>query len=231
MRLNRFHLSLIVAGVILGMMMSMQFRTTRDIRENEVIKRTQELASQVEQMKTERNALQIQLTRMRSQFERLTTGPGAVGRKEEIYQAGILAGITELTGKGVEVTLKDSSAPLKPGDNPNLYVVHDEDILKVFNELKAAGAEAIAINGQRVVAMTEISCSGPTIRVNKKPLAPPFIITAIGDPDILESSLKMTGGVLETLQFFGIHASIKKMPRVVVPSYTGHMKFEYVSEE
>lgn len=231
MKINRFHWSLIIAGIILGLMLSLQFRTTRDIRENEVVRRTQELSSQVNQMKKEHDALQLQLGRMRSQLEHLTTGPQAMRMKEEIDRAGFLAGTTELTGKGVEVILKDSSAPLKPGDNPNLFVVHDEDILKVVNELRAAGAEAISVNGQRIVAVSEISCSGPTIRINKKPLAPPFVITAIGDPEILESSLKMAGGVLETLQFFGIDTSIKKLPQVTVPAYAGGMKFDYAFDE
>lgn len=79
----------------------------------------------------------------------------------------------------MEVTVADSGKILEPGVNPNLYLVHDEDILKVVNELRAAGAEAISINGQRLIANSEIICSGPTIRVNRRPLAPPFVIKAL----------------------------------------------------
>ena len=58
-------------------------------------------------------------------------------------------------------------------------------------------------------------------------LAPPFIIQAIGDPDTLETSLKMRGGVIESLQVFGIQVNIKKQDKVEVPAYTGPIQFKY----
>lgn len=230
MRLKGFHWALVLVSLILGVMLSMQFRVTRDIQQNEAIQRTQDLSNQVAQMKKERDILQAQVERMRAQLDKLSTGPLAPQLKEEMDRAEVLAGITDLTGTGVEVTLKDSSTSLKPGDNPNLYVVHDEDILKVVNELKAAGAEAIAVNGQRLIAASEISCSGPIIRMNKKPLAPPFVITAIGSPDTMESALNMKGGVVETLRFFGIQVSVKKLSQVTVPAYKGGIKYDYATE-
>ncbi len=227
MKLKSFHWVLALMGVILGVMLSMQFRVVKDIQQNEIVQRSQELSGQVVQMKKERDILQAQVARMRTQLDKLSTGPLAYQMKEEMSHAEILACVTELAGKGVEVTLKDSNITLKPADNPNLYIVHDEDILKVVNELKAAGAEAIAINDQRFIATTEISCSGPTIRMNKKPLAPPFVITAIGSPEIMESALKMKGGVAEYLQFFGIQISVKKLSKVTIPAYAGGIKYIY----
>ena len=55
--------------------------------------------------------------------------------------------------------------PANPRENPNLYIIHDDDLLRVINELRAAGAEGIAINGERIVAMSEIRCAGPTLSV------------------------------------------------------------------
>lgn len=228
---KKFYWSLVLVSLIIGVTLSMQFRMTRDIQHNETIRRTQELADQVAQLKKEHDVLQPQLIRMREQLESLSTGPQAPQIKAEMELATIFAGLTELTGRGVEVTLKDSTASQKLNENPNLYIIHDEDILKVVNELKAAGAEAIAINGQRLVATSEINCSGPAIRVNKKALVPPFVITAIGSPETMEGALKMRGGVAEFLQFFGIQVSVKKLDQLTIPAYSGSIKSDYIVEK
>jgi uncharacterized protein YlxW (UPF0749 family) len=71
---------------------------------------------------------------------------------------------------------------------------------------------------------------GPPIVLKKtKRLAPPYVVTAIGNPDTMENSLKMKGGVAETLQFWGIQVSVKKMPQVMVPPYTGGIQYDYAT--
>jgi uncharacterized protein YlxW (UPF0749 family) len=228
--LKRFQWAFILVGLVLGLMLALQFRVTRDIQQTDVIRRAQDLTGQVAQLKRERDALQTQVTELRSRMEQMSAGPQGAQLKQEMDHAGVLAGVTELTGSGVEVTLNDSSVSLKPGENPNLYVLHDEDVLRVLNELKAAGAEAMAMNGERLLATTEIRCIGPTIVLNKnKRLAPPYVVTAIGNPDTMENSLKMKGGVAETLQFWGIQVSVKKMPQVMVPPYTGGIRYDYAT--
>lgn len=229
-RLKNFYWSLALASLVLGVILSVQFRITRDVQHNEAIRRTQELADQVEQMKKEHGVLQAQLLRMRGQLENLSTGTLAPQISEEMNLAMIFAGLSELTGSGVEVTLRDSNTSTKLTDNPNLNLVHDGDILKVVNELKAAGAEAIAINGQRLIAATGISCNGPTIRINNKALATPFVITAIGNSQTMDSALKMRGGVVEYLQFFGIQVSVKKLEQLTIPAYSGSLKSDYIVE-
>lgn len=216
------------ACLILGIMLAFQFRIASEINKTEPVQRAQLLASEVNQLKKDRDLLQEQVNSLRADFDRVSAGPQDIDSKEGLDRARILAGVTELSGPGVEVTLNDSNATLKPGENPDLYVLHDEDVLHVLNELRAAGAEAISMNGQRLLAVTEVRCAGPTIILNRdKRLAPPYVISAIGDPDTLEKSIKMKGGVAETLQFWGIQVGIKKMSEVTVPAYTGGTKFEY----
>ena len=67
-----------------------------------------------------------------------------------------------------------------------------------------------------------------TIIINSIKLAPPFIIQAVGDPEILETSLKMRGGVIESLQVFGIQVNIKKQDKIDMPAYTGPIQFKYM---
>jgi len=226
--LKNFQWVFAVIGLVLGIMLAFQFRFTREIQRFESVQRVQELSIEVNQMKKDRDALQTQVNTLRAELDSATSGPQTQDLKEELEKAKVEAGVSELSGPGVEVTLNDSSISLRPGENPNLYVLHDEDLLRVLNEIRAAGAEAISINGQRLLATTEVRCTGPTIVLNKnKRLAPPYVITAIGNPDTLESSLKMKGGIAETLQYWGIQVSVKKMAQVTVPAYSGGIKFEY----
>jgi uncharacterized protein YlxW (UPF0749 family) len=207
------HWTLAIVGLALGIMLALQFKLTMEINKTEPVQRTQ---------------LQGEVNSLRSRFDQISAGPGDSELKEQLDRARILAGVTELSGSGVEVTLNDSNVNLKPGENPNLYVLHDEDVLRVLNEIRAAGAEAISLNGERILANTEVRCTGPTIVLNRdKRLAPPYVITAIGNPDTLEGSIKMKGGVAETLQFWGIQVGVKKMSQVTVPAYSGGIKFDY----
>ena len=148
---------------------------------------------------------------------------------KELSKARYISGLNAVKGPGLILILNDSTKPTQPGEDPNLYVIHDEDLLKVINELRAAGAEAISINEQRLLATSEIRCVGPLIQVNGNRLAPPFAISAIGDANLLESSLRMKGGVLEGLEFWGISAKIEKPKVVTVPGYPGTIKYKYAA--
>lgn len=214
-----------VIAMVIGILFAFQFRFTEELKQAESVQRTQELDTAVNQMKKDHEALQNRVNSLRVELDNVTTmDPGL---KDELEKAKVEAGVSELIGLGIEVTLDDSNVSVRPGQNPNLSVLHDEDVLKVLNEIRAAGAEAISINDQRLLATTEVRCAGPTILINKKRLAPPYVIKAIGDPDTLDSSLKMKGGIADILQFYGIQVSVKKMTQVIVPAYNSAIKFEY----
>ena len=139
----------------------------------------------------------------------------------------LMAGTTDVEGEGIEILLDDSNIAKKSGENPNLYIIHDEDLLRVLNELRAAGAEAISVNDQRIVAMSEIRCAGPTISVNNVRSAPPYVIKAIGAPKTLSSALRLRGGVVETFEFWGIQVKIKTVEKLHIPALKAPRSFEY----
>ena len=132
-----------------------------------------------------------------------------------------------LEGEGVIIKIDDSTKTSKTGENQNLYVVHDDDILRVINELKAAGAEAISINGQRLTATSEIRCAGPTLSVNNVRSSAPFEISAIGEKKSLENSIKMRGGVEETLKVWGIQLEVEVKDKIFIPAYEGEIHYTY----
>ena len=140
------------------------------------------------------------------------------------------AALVPLRGEGVIVRMDDSARPAKSGENPNLYVIHDDDLLRVINELRAAGAEAISVNGQRLTGVSEIRCAGPTLSVNNVRSSAPFEIRAIGEKKSLENSLRMRGGVVETLGVWGNQLDITASDDVYIPPYRGSIRQTYAHE-
>lgn len=207
--------------VVLGLMLAVQFRTASDISASVGYQRMEDLTLQLSKTEKERDLLKEELGKLRAQFAK---GEGGSGELEKVRME---AGLTPVAGPGVILVLDDSKRSRQPGENPNLYLIHDDDLLKVINELRAAGAEAISINDQRLLATSEIRCAGPTLSVNNSRSAPPYEIRAIGNPQTLENSLKMRGGVIETLQFWGIQVSVKTNESLTIPAFKGTYRFEY----
>ena len=157
---------------------------------------------------------------------------------ERLSQAELYAGLTDVKGKGVTVTLNDiklTKEMKESGLYNNYGIVHDVNIRSVINELKAAGAEAISVNGERIVAMSEVRCVGPTIMVNGERVTAPFEIKAIGNPTTLENSLRINGGAVEeATKIYGIAVTIKKSDELLIEKYVGLTQMKYaktVSEE
>ncbi len=125
----------------------------------------------------------------------------------------ILTGELPVEGEGIEISLKDADY-IPSEDNVNQYIVHDRHIHLVINELYSAGAKAIAINGQRIYADSYIQCVGPVISVDGNVYPAPFVISAIGAPDVLDVSLNLTNGVVDNLLYDNIEVTVEQMPEI-----------------
>ena len=203
--------------LVLGFMLAVQFRTTQDLKANVSHQRIEEISARLIQTEKERDKLKEELNQIKDDA---TAGTDDTELK-------LRAGLAPVEGEGVVVRLDDSAAISKAGENPNLYLIHDDDLLRVINELRAAGAEAISVNGQRLIGTSEIRCAGPTLSVNNVRSAPPYEIHAIGEKATLENALRMRGGVAETLKVWGIQLEISVGDSVYVPAYKGSFKHEY----
>lgn len=156
----------------------------------------------------------------------------ALTKEQEITLNNNLLGLTTLEGKGIELTVQDdptvTSETIGVFDDISNHIVHDGDLRRIINELKNAGAEAISINGQRIVMTTAITCIGNVIKINDEKVSSPFIIKAIGFPESMESALNRAGGYLDYLNDDGIITSIKKLDSVTIPKYTGVITAKYM---
>lgn len=101
------------------------------------------------------------------------------------------AGLTEVRGDGLTVTMSDSPTDVQESGqgNPNLYVVHQQDLEALLNALWAGGAEAITLQGQRIITTTGIKCQGNLVLVQGIPYPQPYVISAIGDPEALRAAI------------------------------------------
>lgn len=231
-------ISFIVVFVAMGLMISMQFKTVQGGNRPPTslsstnYARLEELTQQLKKAQEEKTALEQQLEELTKRFkeyeEAASKNDAALKNlQKDVEKYKTFAGLTDMVGPGVIVTLTDSDLQPRDGEDPNLYLVHDEDLLNIVNELKAGGAEAIAINDQRIIAMSEIRCVGPTININSTRYAPPYVIKAIGDPDTLQAALNLKDGIVDTLRFYGIKVDIQASDKVVVPKYSEPIKFFY----
>lgn len=207
--------SMMVVFMIIGFTLAMQARQVKDSATTVTKQRIEELSVRLVQLEEERNALKNQLQIIEKES---SSASAADDINEELK---LQACLLPLEGPGIIVKLDDSTKEAKAGENPNLYLIHDDDLLKVINELRAAGAEALSINGQRLIDTSEIRCAGPTLSVNNVRSSAPYEIHAIGDRKTLENAIKMRGGVAETLKVWGIHLEVEPSNSVYVPPFRG----------
>ncbi len=144
---------------------------------------------------------------------------------EELKKNNILLGLTEVSGSGIIISLNDNqditTEMLGGYDSISKYLIHDEDLRIVVNELKNAGAEAISINGQRIVNSTTITCDGNVVLINGEKVGAPFEIKAIGFPELIMGALMRPGGYIEILNNDGIVTNVQKQEKISIPKYNG----------
>lgn len=148
----------------------------------------------------------------------------AQGRADQYRQA---AGFTALRGPGLTVTLSDAVRPdgvLPPDAQPDDLLVHQQDLQAVVNALWAGGAEAMTIMGVRVIATSAVICVGPVLLLHGRPYSPPYVITAIGDPDVMRDALAVSPGVQlyrEAVESFGLGYRERVEEEITVPAFDG----------
>ena len=156
----------------------------------------------------------------------------ASAKEAQIKLNNNLLGLTDLEGKGIELTIKDDPNVTTENigiiDDISNHIVHEQDLRAIVNELKNAGAEAISINEQRITTNTSINCIGNVIKIDDEKISSPFVIKAIGFPEIMESALARGGGYLDYMDDYGIVISLKKLEKVKIPKYTGVISSKYI---
>ena len=179
-------------------------------------------------LKKENLKLQSDIEVYRKEAASSDSGAGAL--RSELEKTLMIAGLTEVEGPGIEINLADSSESASQGESAESSIVHDTDLRNVVNELFAAGAEAVSVNGERFVSGSSIRCVGNTIMINDKRYSSPFVIKAIGNADSLESAMNIRGGVLDVLKLYKIQVNVTKSSSVKLEKYNGNLSWTYAEK-
>lgn len=220
--------------VVLGFMLATAFNTSSralDARAG----RSSDLVGVVRDMEREREDLKARLSALRDRVADAQREAAAeTGVREsfadDLDEARAAAGLTPVKGRGVEVVLTDA-ATVPEGADPTDCVIHDSDIAATVNALFAAGAEAVSVNGERVVASTPIRCAGTTVLVNSTRVGAPYVIMAVGEPQALEKALSadgLTGPLFgEYRAIYGLGSAVTRESSIEVPAYGGSVVPEF----
>jgi uncharacterized protein YlxW (UPF0749 family) len=224
--------AILVAAMLMAFLAVLAFRVRPADPETRLPARYR-LADLIEQQQQSALQLREEVARLRAQVDaERAAGAGLEGgaaqQAEIVADTSTIAGLSAVTGPGLEVTLTDSKLAAAPGGgNVNDLVIHSQDVQAVVNALWRSGAEAISINGQRLVSTSAVLCVGNTLLLNGTVHSPPYAIKAVGasrdrfETDRLVRRLKQDAGT------FGLGFSVTRQAKLELPAYRGSTKFTY----
>lgn len=228
-------LYLFIIWFILGILLTISFYAHRRIEAFPATPRKKILIATIKDLEKERNSLKKELVDLRlklSEYEKMAAADEGVlnSFSRKLNSLELAAGLAAIQGPGISVTLGDSPS-VPPNKNPNDYIIHDTDVRLLVNTLWLAGAEAISVNGQRLVSSTAIRCAGNTVLVNSTRLATPYVIQAIGKPELLAQALKKDKEASRLLndyaKAYNLFASVQEVSQLKIPAYKGSLTVQY----
>ena len=240
MNLNKRVVAAITLGIVcfvLTIAIFVQIKTTNN--SNSTVAQTMEendLRDQVLRMKEKYDNIYAELQNATKKLEQVRENATkddseAKAKQEELRLNNMLLCQSDMTGEGVIITLKDgttNNSDVLSSLTATDVIVHNSDLLQIVNDLKNAGAEAITINGERIVQTSSITCEGIIIKINNKKLGSPYVIKAIGSAATLETSLSIPDGYLDIMKNDGVIVDIKKSDGLTVEKYDGVITSKYL---
>lgn len=221
-------ISIALVCIILGIMLAVQYKTTSHYKASLVVQRSEDLARMLDTAIKEKDALNDKVDSLTAQLDNMRKNDQALADLQtELNNASMNAGLVSLEGPGLIITVNDRPNNLQSSNNPNEDIIHEADLLMLINEIKSSGAEAISLNDERITAMSEVRCAGPLIIVNQNRIGTPFIIKAIGNPELLESGMNLGGGIYRQLKFQGFQISMEKAELIQIPANNQQPKFVF----
>lgn len=215
--------SLFICSIILGILISLQIKVL-NIENNGMTtsKKGQELSIELKQLKKEEEKLNMEIKSIKSNIDRYKKNNGSSALKEELKDYETLAGYNIVEGEGIEIIIGDNENTKNGQSN----IVYNYDLfLSMINKLNSAQANAISINGERIVNESYFTIKQDNLYLNNTILEEPFIIKAIGDPDTLASSIQIKYGIVwEMENYYNIKVDVRKEKDIKINGYNKQNK-------
>jgi uncharacterized protein YlxW (UPF0749 family) len=195
----------------------------------------QVLAAQVLELEREQGELRDQIEDTEAevqsfQVESTTSSVVLAQLNQRVEAARLAAGLAAVRGPGAVIEIADSQRVVPPGGNPSSFIVLVDDLRDIVAALWASGAEAVAINGERLVATSSIYGVGASVLVNTAFLSPPFRVEAIGPDGLLDRFLgqeAFVGRVAQRIEFFGLEFATAAVDDLTLPAFVGNTRFRW----
>lgn len=227
--MKKQHIALILGLVCFVLVISIvvQMKTVKSMQKTvgTTLSKNTELIDEVLESQEEYNMLRAELEKAEAKLEIIRTQAVSGSEEDtdfekELKENNSFLGLTEIKGEGIIIKLDDNRNIEGDELNASQYLVHEEDLLHVINELYNAGAEAIAINENRVVSTTSVLCDGNIIRVNGKIITVPITIKAICSKSIYNTLIRPQG-YLQLMANEGVVVNIESSDEIIIPKYEG----------
>lgn len=230
-RLSNYYF--IAIAIIFGFLITIQLKSNISSQGIVTIQRLLDMEKDVNNVMVEIKNLEKSVAEIKeklNEYEPNISENGSIysSMENELNKMRNYSGLEKVEGPGIIITLNDSTDNIENSENMELFLIHDIDVLEIVNELRAAGAEAISINDERVIGTTSIRCGGPTINIDGSRHATPFIIKAIGDPKTLEASALAPDGYIDWMEYSGINIQLEKVEHITINKYIGNTKLKYL---
>ena len=231
---RRWQIALTAVALVIGFVFAVQSRTEQSIETGLQVSsgRLGEVAYRYRAEDERQAAMRAEIADLRVQIANDEQHAAADRRvaaslATELGTLRTAAGLTAMRGPGITVTVTDSRRPLRPGEDPNLVLIHYSDVRAVVNMLWAAGAEAVAVNDERIISTSGLSCVGTTILLNTRRMAPPYRVVAIGDAAAMMAAAQARGGILDQLRAFEFPVTVTAGTDLAAPAYSGGLVYRY----
>jgi uncharacterized protein YlxW (UPF0749 family) len=236
MKFNESKMLILIVCAILGFLIASQISF---IKPNTggvyTFKSYQQAVAQIRKLNSEIGILDSQKRKLESDLSKFNMNSQSTSQiikqlGDELYKHDFEEGLLDVKGPGIIITLSDNPYAGEY-DDPAFHIVHDLDLRELVWMLKNEGAEAISVNGQRVIHKTEFSCDGPTIIINGEGLTPPYIIKAIGDPNTISYALSREDGILRDFERRGLLSipdDLKRSDDITIVRYDKSTGYQYM---
>jgi len=230
-------LAILAAGLTLGLLLSLGWQRPPGTGADATgaTAESGRIGGAIDRLEAEQQALRARLSTLREETARREGEIAADtdrlnGLQAEVDRQRLLAGLQPVQGPGVLVILDDSDAKVPARADPSDYIVHEFDLRDIVSLLWMAGSEAIAINEERLVASSSISCVGTTILVNNTRLSPPYAVRAIGNPRLQQDYLRNPSYLRELrdkARTVGVRVEVREATTLSLPAYSGSLTVQH----
>ena len=235
--MKKQHFAIIIGCIcfVLVFAIIVQIKTVKTIKKTvgSTFNKNSDLIDEVFKSQEEYETLYSQLEQAEAKLEIIRTQAVSgnqedTNSEQELKENNMLLGLTEVVGEGIIITLDDNRNVEGDELNVSQYLVHEEDLLQIINELYNAGAEAISINDNRIVSASSILCDGNIIRVNGKIITVPIVIKSICSKSIYNTLIRPQG-YLQIMANEGVVVNKENSNSISIPKYDGVYSYTHLA--